>query len=122
MKIPSEEKLIHDWVIGQVEQKYSSLYNEIRTNPGEEQLCEFEGLFPDVILGSYGQVVQIIEVETEATIDEKRSEYWKALSELSVQLILLVPAKSKTHATDLCWKCGLAGKVKIGTFEVSIRI
>ncbi|MDE0520168.1 MAG: hypothetical protein OXH71_05700, partial [Candidatus Dadabacteria bacterium] len=91
MKIPSEEKLIHDWVIRQVEQKYSSLYNEIRTNPGEEQLCEFEGLFPDVILGSYGQVVQIIEVETEATIDEKRSEYWKTLSELSVQLILLVP-------------------------------
>lgn len=122
MRIPSEEKLIHDWVIRQAEQKYSSLYNEISTNPGEEQLCEFEGFFPDVILGSYGQVVQIIEVETEATIDEKRSEYWKALSELSVQLILLVPAKSKTKVTDLCWKSGLAGKVKIGTFEVSIRI
>ena len=105
-----------------MEQKYSSVYNEISTNPGEERLCEFEGFFPDVILGSYGQVVQIIEVETEATVDEERSEYWKALSELSVQLILLVPAKSKARVTDLCWKCGLAGKVKIGTFEVSIRI
>ena len=122
MKIPSEEKLIHDWVIRQVEQKYSSLYSEISANPGGKRLCEFEGFFPDVILGSYGQVVQIVEVETEATIGEERSEYWKALSELSVQLILLVPAKSKAHVTDLCWKCGLAGKVKIGTFEVSIRI
>ena len=105
-----------------MEQKYSSAYNEISTNPGEERVCEFEGFFPDVLLGSYGQVVQIIEVETEATIDEERSGYWKALSELSVQLILLVPATSKARVTDLCWKCGLAGKVKIGTFEVSIRI
>lgn len=102
MKTPTEQKLIHDWVIRQVEHKHSSLYNEIRTNPGEEQLCEFEGFFPDVILGSYGQVVQIIEVETEATIDEERSEYWKALSELSAQFILLVPAESKTHVTDIC--------------------
>ncbi len=122
MEVSSEQKLIHDWVIRQVEHKHSSLYNEIRTNSEGKQLCEFEGFFPDVILGSYGQVVQIIEVETEATIDEERSEYWKALSELSAQLILLVPAKSKAHVTDLCWKCGLAGKVKIGTFEVSIRI
>ncbi|MCY3985546.1 MAG: hypothetical protein OXF23_00655 [Candidatus Dadabacteria bacterium] len=122
MRIPSEQQFMHDWVISQVEQKYSSLYKEIRTNPGEEQLNEFEGFFPDVILGSYGQVVQIIEVETEATIDEKRSEYWKDLSALSAQMILLVPAKSKTHVTDICWKCGLAGKVKIGTFEVSIRV
>lgn len=121
MKIPSEQKLIHDWVIGQVEQKYSSLYNEIRTNPGEEQLFEFEGFFPDIILGSYGQVIQIIEVETEATINEKRSEYWKDLSALSAQLVLLVPAKLKTQVTDLCWKCGLAGKVNIGTFEISIK-
>ncbi|MCY4262655.1 MAG: hypothetical protein OXC97_05000 [Candidatus Dadabacteria bacterium] len=122
MRIPSEQQFMHDWVISQVEQKYSSLYKEIRTNPGEEQLNEFEGFFPDVILGSYGQVVQIIEVETEATIDEKRSEYWKDLSALSAQMILLVPAKSKTHVTDICWKCGLAGKVKIGIFEVSIRV
>ena len=33
MEIPTEEKLIHDWVIRQVEHKHSSLYNEIRTNP-----------------------------------------------------------------------------------------
>lgn len=122
MKIPSEQKFMHDWVIKQVERNYSSLYKEIRTNPGEEQLCEFEGFFPDIILGSYGQVVQIIEVETEATIDEERNEYWKELSELSAQLVLLVPVKSKTHVTDICWKCGLAGKVNIGTFEISIRI
>ena len=35
MKIPSEQKFMHDWVIKQVEHKYSSLYKEIRTNPGE---------------------------------------------------------------------------------------
>ncbi len=122
MKITSEQKFMHDCVIKQVEHNYSSLYKEIHTNPWEEELYEFEGFFPDIIFGSYGQVVQIIEVETEATIDEKRSEYWKKLSELSVQLILLVPSKSKTHVTDICWKCGLAGKVKIGTFEISIRI
>jgi hypothetical protein len=57
MKIPSDERFMHDWVIKQVEHKYSSLYKEIRTNPGGEQLCEFEGFFPDIILGSYGQVV-----------------------------------------------------------------
>ena len=121
MKIPSEQRFMHDLVIKQVEHNYSSLYKEIRTNPGGEHLCEFEGFFPDIILGSYGQVVQIIEVETEATIDEKRSEYWEQLSALSAQLVLLVPARSKAYVTDLCWKCGLAGKVNIGTFEISIR-
>ena len=58
MRIPSEQRFMHDWVIKQAEHKYSSLYKEVRTNPWGEHLCEFEGFFPDVILGSYGQVVQ----------------------------------------------------------------
>lgn len=122
MEIPADEKLLHDWVIRQVEAKYSGLHKEIRSNPGEEENFEFEGFFPDVILGSYGQVVQIVEVETESTINEKRVAYWEELSKLPAQLVLLVPSKSKTRAADLCWKGGLAGKVNIGTFEVSIRM
>ncbi len=122
MEIPADERLLHDWVIRQVEAKYSGLHKDIRSNPGEEENFEFEGFFPDVILGSYGQVVQIVEVETEATINGERVAYWEELSKLPAQLVLLVPAKLKTRAADLCWKGGLAGGVNIGTFEVSIRM
>lgn len=122
MEIPADERLLHDWVIRQVEAKYSGLHKEIRSNPGEEENFEFEGFFPDVILGSYGQVVQIVEVETESAINEERAAYWEKLSELSAQLVLLVPAELKTRAADLCWKAGLAGRVNIGTYEVSIRM
>ena len=121
MEIPSEERILHDWIIAQVKRKYSGLYKEIRVNTEGERTSEFEGVSPDVILGSYGQVVQIIEVETESTIDERRIDYWKKLSGLSAQFVLLVPAGLKTRVTDLCWKSGLAGKVKIGTFELSIK-
>ena len=122
MEIPTDEKLVHDWVIRQVEAKYSGLHKDILANPGEEENFEFEGFFPDVILGSYGQVVQIVEVETESTVNGNRAAYWEKLSGLSAQFVLLVPAKLKTRAADLCWKNGLAGGVNIGTFEVSIRI
>ncbi len=121
MTIPNEEKVVHDWIIKQIEKKYLSLYKDIKTNPMNEQSSEFEGFFPDVILGSYGQVVQIIEVETESTITEERADYWKELCELPVQFLLLVPVKTKTRTADICWKHGLAGRMNIGTFELAVK-
>ena len=122
MEVSADEKFLHDWVIRQTQEKFSKLYNEININPGEEQNFEYKGHYPDVLLGSYGEIVQLIEVETESTINESKVDYWKELSELGVQLILLVPKEFQNHLRDICWKSGLAAKVKIGSFDVDIKI
>ena len=122
MEVSADENFLHDWVIRQAQEKFSKLYNEININPGGEQIFEFKGYFPDILLGSYGEVVQIIEVETKSTINESKVDYWKELSELGVQLIILVPKQYQNDLRDICWKSGLAAKVKIGSFDVDIRI
>lgn len=122
MGVSADEQFLHDWVIRQAREKFSKLYNEININPGEEQNSEFKGHYPDILLGSYGQVVQIIEVETKSTVKEEKVQYWKSVSELGVQLIILVPKELQNTLRDICWKNGLAAKVKIGSFDVDIKI
>lgn len=122
MAVSSDEKFLHDWVIRQTKEKFSKLYNEININPGGEKNYDFKGFYPDILLGSYGQVVQLIEVETKSTINETRLEYWKKVSELGLQVTVLVPREYLNEARELCWKNGLAAKVKIGSFDVDIQI
>ncbi|NIP31687.1 MAG: hypothetical protein GTO02_19540 [Candidatus Dadabacteria bacterium] len=122
MEVLADEKFLHDWVIRQIEQKYSREFNEISVNPGEEENFDYKGFFPDVIFGNYGQVVQLIEVETKSTANKDRIEYWKEISDLGVQLIVLVPVEVQNELRDLFWENGLAAKVKIGTYSVSIKI
>lgn len=122
MEVSSDEQFLHDWVIRQSREKFRRLYNEININPGDEKNAEFKGFYPDILLGSYGQVVQIIEVETRSTVDESRIDYWKKVSDLGVKLIILVPKELQNKLRDMCFKNGLAAKVNIGSFDVDIRI
>lgn len=117
----TDEQFLHDWVIRKVHEKYSRLYSEVRINPGEETNFEYKGKYPDIVLVNYGQVVQIVEVETRETINNDRVPKWKALSELGVKFTLMVPKELQGHARDICWKNGLAAKANLGSFDVLIN-
>jgi len=48
--------------------------------------------------------------------------YRKELSELGVQLVVLAPKEEQNKLRDICWRKGLAAKVKMGYFEVVLSI
>jgi len=118
----TDEQFLHDWVIRKVHEKYSRLYSEVRINPGDEKNYEYNGAYPDIIFENYGQIVQIVEVETRETINNERADKWKTLSELGVKLSLLVPKDMQNAARDICWKGGLVAKINIGSFDVNLNI
>ncbi len=118
----TDRNFLHDWVIMTISEKYSRLYTEININPGEEQNFEFNGTYPDVVFINYEQVTQIIEVEMADNINEDRIEHWKKMSDLGAQLVILVPKGSEKKMRNISFDSGLAAKVKIGTFDVDIKI
>ena len=118
----TDEQFLHDWVTRKLKEKYSRLYKEVHINPGDERNYDVKGYFPDAVFINYGQVVMIIEVETQDTVNEKEISEWKELSNLGVQLVLLVPKEFQNAARDLCWNNGLAAKLKIGSFDVVLTI
>ena len=71
------EKLIHDWMVSYLKDRLSRDYNEIKANPGEEKDNEFNGHYPDLILGNHGLVLAVMEVETENSITSEKAEEWK---------------------------------------------
>ncbi|HLE24514.1 MAG TPA: hypothetical protein VI935_02555, partial [Thermodesulfobacteriota bacterium] len=71
---------------------------------------------------NYGQIMLIAEVETQETINEEEVQEWRELSNLGTQLVLLVPKELQNAARDICWRNGIASKVKIGFFEVMLSI
>ena len=118
----TDNNFLHDWVIRAIVEKYSKLYTEININPGEEKNFEVNGSYPDAIFVNYGQVIQIVEVETVDTVNDDRLEHWKEFSELGAQLVVIVPKESEKKMRDLCWNSGLVTKVKIGSFDVDLKI
>jgi len=118
----TDSKFLHDWVIRSISNKYSRLYTEIKINPGEEQNFEFNGTYPDAVFINYEQVIQIVEVETAEDINKDRVDHWKKMSDLGAQLLILVPKSSEKVMRNISFDSGLAAKVKIGTFDVDIKI
>ena len=118
----TDEQFLHDWVIRKMHEKYSRLYSEVHINPGEEKNFDFKGKYPDIVIVNYGQVIQIVEVETRETINTERIPKWKDLSELGAKLTLMVPKELQGPARDICWKNGLAAKANIGSFDVLLNI
>ncbi len=118
----TDRNFLHDWVIMTISEKYSRLYTKININPGEEQNFEFNGTYPDVVFINYEQVTQIVEVEMADNINEDRIEHWKKMSDLGAQLVILVPKGSEKKMRNISFDSGLAAKVKIGTFDVDIKI
>ena len=118
----TDSKFLHDWVIRNLTNKYEKMFTEINVNPGNEENFEFNGKYPDAVFVNYGQVMQIVEVETEDDVNKERVEYWKEMSELGAQLVILVPKESAKKMRDICFDSGLAAKVKIGTYDVEIKL
>ncbi|MFH0814185.1 MAG: hypothetical protein V2A69_15310 [Pseudomonadota bacterium] len=113
-----DEQLLHDLVIHQVKVKYSKIHKEVYINPGEKKNFEVQGLYPDIVFGGYGQITQIIEVETEGNLNKERVPYWENLARTGKQFTILVAKQHQRTLTDLLWKTGLMGKVKVATFDI----
>ncbi len=116
------EKLIHDWIITFLKQKLSRDYEDVKINLEETQKAEFEGHYPDLILGNQGLVLAVMEVETASTITPEKADMWKPLTGLGVKLILMVPRASKAKLIDLLWKKGIADKVAVGSYDINVQM
>ncbi|MEW6162365.1 MAG: hypothetical protein AB1606_03450 [Nitrospirota bacterium] len=115
-------ELVHEIILDHVKRRLSRDYKEIGINRAGEKKAEYKGHYPDMVLGNHGMVLALLEVETAESISEKRAEKWKALSDLGVKLILMVPKDMKVKATELLWAKGLMGKVSMGTYEISVTM
>jgi len=111
------EQLIHDLIIQEVKNRYLKIHKEVHINPGEEKNFAVQGYYPDIIFGGYGQIIQFIEVETENNLTKERAAYWEKLANLGIPFTILVPKRTQRILTDLLWKSGLMGKVKVATFD-----
>jgi hypothetical protein len=117
-----DEKLIHDWMVSYLKDRLSRDYNDIKTNLEGEKNNEFNGYYPDLILGNHGLVLAIMEVETKGSITQEKADKWKTLSGLGAKLILMVPKASKAKIIDLLWKQGIADKASVGSYEINVSM
>jgi hypothetical protein len=120
-KMPKEE-FFHDWLVSYLQQRLAKDYKEVRANYQAEQRHEFNGRYPDLILANQGMVLAIMEVETEESITLEQAEQWKELASLGAKLILMVPNHTRAKVMDLVFQKGLAGKVGVGSYEITIRM
>lgn len=116
-----DDKLIHSWMISYLKKKLSRDYDYIKINSGDEK-NEFNGHYPDLILGNHGLVLAIMLVETDSTITTERANEWKSFSGLGAKLILMVPKHTKAKVIDLLWKEGIADKASVGSYELNVSM
>ena len=116
------ENLIHDWMTSYLRDRLSRDYNDVKINEGGGKNHEFNGHYPDLILGNHGLVLAIMEVETESSITQEKADEWKTLSGLGAKLILMVPRASKAKVIDLLWKKGIADKASVGSYELVVTM
>jgi hypothetical protein len=114
--------LIHELILEHVRKRLSREYKEIKINKAGRKEFAYQGHYPDMILGSHGMVLALLEVETAESISEKQAENWKALSGLGLKLILMIPKDMKVRVTELLWSKGMMDKVSIGTYEIAIQM
>ncbi|MEW6214324.1 MAG: hypothetical protein AB1478_03840 [Nitrospirota bacterium] len=114
--------LIHEMIIEHLRKRLSREYKEIGVNRRGEKKVEYRGHYPDMILGNHGMVLALLEVETDKSISKEQADNWKALSDLGVKLILMIPKEMKVKVTELLWAKGLMGKVSLGTYEISVTM
>jgi len=114
--------LVHELVLEHLRKKLSRDYKDVAINRKGEKNAEYEGFYPDLILGSHGLVLSILEIETPDSLSEKKAETWKAMSGLGVKLILMVPKELKMRVTDLLWSKGIMDRVSVGTYEIAVHM
>lgn len=107
------EKMIHELIIERLKRKFTGQYKEVKINAGGS---------PDLILANHGLTLAAVEVETESTITSEKAERWKEMAQSGSKLVLIVPKNSKVKTMELLWKSGIADKVGVGTYEISIQM
>jgi hypothetical protein len=107
------ERLVHDLIVDRFREKFSGQYKEIKVNVDGH---------PDMILANHGLTLAVVEVETEKSITPERSDKWRELAHSGSKLILLVPKNCKVKTMELLWKNGLADKVGVGSYEITITM
>ena len=118
-----KDDFLHDWVIEEIQKKYSKHYNEIKINTKDKKNNSiFDNLYPDIIFGNYGEIVMIGEVETSLDPLELIVSNWRDLQKTNISLIIFVPKDKLKDARDICWNNQLIEKVKVSTFSVEIPI
>ena len=118
----NNDKPFHDWLVKYLKQRLSRNYQDVRMNLTDEKKAEFNGLYPDIILGNHGMVLAVMEVETEHSVTSEKADDWKALTGLGVKLIIMVPGVSKAKVVELLWGKGIADKVAVGSYELNIKM
>lgn len=118
----TKDEFFHDWLISYLQQRLAKDYKEVRANYRDEQKQEFNGRYPDLILANQGMVLAIMEVETEESITPEQAGHWKELAELGAKLILMIPNHTRPKVMDLVFQKGLAGKVGVGSYEITIKM
>ena len=113
---------LHDWAIDEIQYQYSKEFNEIKINKYDSKDNIFEGMYPDIIFGNYGQVVMLGEVEVNSTIHDDSVSEWKKIISLGVNLVLFVPKIKLKKVRDMCWDNKLIEKIKVSPFSVDIPI
>jgi hypothetical protein len=107
------DRLVHGLIVERLRRKLGRDYKEVRVNPGGG---------PDLVLGSHGLTLAVLQVETEGSITPEGAERWAGLAASGQRLILMVPRASKVRATELLWEKGIMDRVALGTYEIVINM
>jgi hypothetical protein len=118
----TKDALFHDWLVSYLQERLAKDYKEVRANYQSERKHEFNGRYPDLILANQGMVLAIMEVETEESITSAQADQWKELAGLGAKLILMVPNHTRPKVMDLVFQKGLAGKVGVGSYEITVKM
>ncbi|OGP54165.1 MAG: hypothetical protein A2Y65_00315 [Deltaproteobacteria bacterium RBG_13_52_11] len=118
----TKDAFFHDWLVSYLQQRLAKDYKEVRANYEAEQKHEFNNRYPDLILANQGMVLAIMEVETEESITPEQARQWKEFAGLGAKLILMVPNHTRPKVMDLIFQTGLAGKVGVGSYEITIKM
>ena len=118
----AQEQFFHDWLVSYLQGRLARDYKEIRANVGADKKNEFHGHYPDLILANQGMVLAIMEVETEESITAAQADLWKERAGLGAKLILMVPNQMRPKVMDLVLQKGLAGKVGVASYEITLKM
>jgi hypothetical protein len=120
--IAEHEKAVHDAIIEEIKKKLRFQYKDIKVNHLGEKSHEFKGFYPDMILSEQGMVLALVEVETEQTYSREKVDSWKKLVGSGPRLILMAPKGMKAKLTAALWDGGIADKVALGSYDITINM
>jgi hypothetical protein len=107
------ESLVHNLIIDHLKQRLKRDYSDIKVNPQGD---------PDMTLANHGLILAAVEVETESSITSEKAEKWKVLAQPGLKLILMVPKSSRVKVMEMLWQKGIADRVGVGTYDISITM